>query len=259
MTESVRDRTTKNSEKVFLLSKSARYFYDSEAIKEWADPSIPETEFRSGKNKRSVWSIPTQPLREAHFAAWPEKLVRPMIQAGTSEKGCCPSCGAPWNRIVERKRVATRPGVESKIYATAPLDPDSPYQTHNGDICGNRDPQRHATQTRTAGWEPTCKCPPHEPIPCTVLDNFAGSFRTAVVCAELGRSFVGTELNPKNIQIGRRLLAKKVEEMNRPLKKRRKAAPQPRMAEGTASKELVVISDDQPVEVYPLFDSRASA
>jgi DNA modification methylase len=74
--ESVKDRPTRAHEKVFLLSKSERYFYDSEAIKEKG---------LNGKlrNKRSVWRVPTEPLNEAHFATFPTKLIEPCILAGS--------------------------------------------------------------------------------------------------------------------------------------------------------------------------------
>jgi hypothetical protein len=55
----------------------------------------------AGANARSVWTIATEPTPFAHFATWPQKLVGRMIQAGTSERGCCPVCGAPWVRETE--------------------------------------------------------------------------------------------------------------------------------------------------------------
>jgi DNA modification methylase len=157
MPESVTDRCTKAHEYIFLLSKSARYFYDAQAISEPAkDPdgfkyeggykemvqhseaegkrradgsvamhcrtqtgAVPH--FRSGfgdrRNKRSVWSVNTSPYRGAHFATFPEELIEPCILAG------CPSGG-------------------------------------------------------------------------TVLDPFTGSGTTAVVAIRNGCRFVGTELNP---------------------------------------------------------------
>jgi DNA modification methylase len=105
MPESVTDRCTKAHEYLFLLSKSARYFYDAEAIKEdavygdaselkkwpqgWAtegDHSAVDhasTKDSAKKNRRSVWSIPTEPFPEAHFATFPTALVEPCILAGT--------------------------------------------------------------------------------------------------------------------------------------------------------------------------------
>ena len=109
MPESVTDRPTKAHEYVFLMSKAARYYYDAEAIAEtsifgpgsradkdrgdfagkWSD--VPGKEaFRSisqTRNRRTVWTIPTQPYPDAHFATYPEKLVEPCVLAG------CPAGG----------------------------------------------------------------------------------------------------------------------------------------------------------------------
>ena len=81
-----------------------------------------------------------------HFAMFPEKLVEPLIRACTSEKGCCPKCYAPWTRVVEKVRTATRPGEDTCIAGTT-------AEQH-----GNRDPQRHVTTYGTKGWEAGCVC-----------------------------------------------------------------------------------------------------
>jgi len=73
MPESVTDRPTKAHEYLFLLSKRERYYYDAEAIAE-------------RRNKRTVWTITTQPFPDAHFAVMPQALVEPCILAG-SEPG----------------------------------------------------------------------------------------------------------------------------------------------------------------------------
>ena len=70
--ESVKDRPTRSHEYVFLLSKSPRYYYDSDTIRE-----------RNGRNRRTVWSVPTEPFRGAHFATFPPQLIEPCILAGT--------------------------------------------------------------------------------------------------------------------------------------------------------------------------------
>jgi site-specific DNA-methyltransferase (adenine-specific) len=102
MPESVTDRCTKAHEYVFLLSKSARYYYDSEAIKEPGVKGAAGSSFNKGKtathqmgrssgkdrsdsdtrNRRSVWTVATKPYRGAHFAAFPPALVEPCILAG---------------------------------------------------------------------------------------------------------------------------------------------------------------------------------
>ncbi len=102
MPESVTDRCTKSHEYIFLLSKSAKYFYDNEAIKEKYQAlgkprsfgkkgnddrndtgRIYEANDQSGKNKRSVWTVTTKPYTGSHFAVFPEKLIEPCIQAGS--------------------------------------------------------------------------------------------------------------------------------------------------------------------------------
>jgi DNA modification methylase len=92
MPESVADRPTKAHEYIFLLAKSERYFYDAEAIREFSSKE------GMGRNKRSVWNVNPRPYPGAHFAVWPSELVELMILAGTSAKGSCPQCGAPWRR-----------------------------------------------------------------------------------------------------------------------------------------------------------------
>jgi site-specific DNA-methyltransferase (cytosine-N4-specific) len=76
--ESVKDRPTQSHEYIFLFSKSEKYYYDFESIKE---PS------KDGKrrNSRSVWSINTEPYKDAHFAVFPTNLVKPCILAGSKE------------------------------------------------------------------------------------------------------------------------------------------------------------------------------
>lgn len=107
MPESVTDRCTKAHEYVFMLTKSARYFYDAAAVSEYAVTSTPggignkqsSKRFGTGleseidyvpdgkRNRRSVWTIPTQPFPDAHFATYPLELVETCIKAG------CPSDG----------------------------------------------------------------------------------------------------------------------------------------------------------------------
>ena len=132
MPESVTDRPTKAHEYVFLLTKSARYFYDADAVREELrtnpkenypnrarilgrgnqvgkaqHPSGPQQDSSGGyppsghgRNLRTVWTIATQsyPYPESHFATFPEAIVERCIKAGTSERGCCAICEAPWER-----------------------------------------------------------------------------------------------------------------------------------------------------------------
>lgn len=74
--ESVRDRPTQSHEYLFLFSKSPKYHYNAQAIREDA--------VAGGKrNRRTVWTVPTEPNPEAHFATFPSALVEPCILAGS--------------------------------------------------------------------------------------------------------------------------------------------------------------------------------
>jgi site-specific DNA-methyltransferase (adenine-specific) len=199
MPESVRDRCTKAHEYVFLLAKSERYYYDADAVSEQSVAAANgrgSTEERkaSGRNRRSVWKIATKPYRGAHFATMPPQLAETCLLAGTSEAGCCSLCGTPHERVVDRKRVATRPGTDTKVTGDKMTD-------------GNRDPERHVTTTTTTGWRPTCSCNASA-SPCTVLDPFGGSGTTLAVAAELGLNGVGFELNDDYIKLAEERIAK---------------------------------------------------
>jgi DNA modification methylase len=117
MPESVQDRCTKAHEYIFLLSKSQKYFYDIEPIREpikpstdgqasvrrsgdsktrskehWGVPHNPENvivqyDEIKGANKRSVWTVATKPYAGAHFAVFPEELIEPCILAGAPAGG----------------------------------------------------------------------------------------------------------------------------------------------------------------------------
>ncbi len=78
MPDSVRDRPVRSHEHVFLLTKSPRYFYDADAVKE------PTVSGEGTRSRRTVWTIAIQHFRGAHFATFPEKLVEPCILAGSA-------------------------------------------------------------------------------------------------------------------------------------------------------------------------------
>ncbi len=216
--ESVRDRPTRAHEYVFLLTKSAKYFYDADAIREtngngWhgnkfaaraperhagENRTVPAEQQAMGANKRTVWSIATQPYKGAHFATYPEKLVEPCILAGTSERGVCGVTGAPWERVTERN--------------DAPHDGNTESQYETGSAANRLALVRQAARERgeeyvqrvtTTGWQPTCDHD-SEPVPSVVLDPFCGSGTTGVVALRHGRSFVGIELNPEYVELARR-------------------------------------------------------
>jgi site-specific DNA-methyltransferase (cytosine-N4-specific) len=77
--ESVKDRPTQSHEYIFLFSKSEDYYYDYESIKE------PSAEKGKTRNRRSVWQVNTEPFQEAHFATFPEELIKPIIVASSKQ------------------------------------------------------------------------------------------------------------------------------------------------------------------------------
>lgn len=138
MPESVTDRCTKSHEYVFLLSKSGRYNYDADAVKEkgvsersgnlsrkdatgrgcpasGVDGNVPWS--GADRNRRDVWTIPTQPFPEAHFAVMPEALARTCILAG------CPAGGVvldPFGGAGTTAKVAQDLGCDSVLIELNP-------------------------------------------------------------------------------------------------------------------------------------------
>ena len=145
MPESVTDRPTKAHEYIFLLSKSERYYYDADAI---AEPfNYPERTYNPdtsnhktkelaqignrctsalhdgrtqygdperGRNKRTVWEVCTQSFPEAHFATFPEELIKPCILAGCPAGGIVldPFMGSGTTALVARNLNCSAVGVE---------------------------------------------------------------------------------------------------------------------------------------------------
>lgn len=219
MPESVTDRPTKSHEYVFLFAKSKKYYYDADAVREEheslkylqrgktldnkgdyggvrKDLGRSRTEYYNpaGRNRRTVWEIPTQPTPEAHFATFPEALVEPCIKAGTSERGACPECGAPWRRVVEKGGGTT----------------GASWHDHSNDLKrGQVGPSSSTPRDyyrRDIGWQPSCTCGTEETVPCIVLDPFGGSGTVAKVARDLGRSSILIEINPEYVQIAKKRL-----------------------------------------------------
>lgn len=227
MPESVTDRPTKAHEYLFLLSKSKRYFYDAEAVREanqidpssgWAkqiargqnvgiyDYQKPSqklvnrfdkdfdnekgVEYRTnGRNRRSVWQVATAQFKQAHFATYPPALIEPCILASTSERGCCPTCGAGWVRVVEREFVGEYNNKEAQQQQVR-------ANTMSGGIDKVTLGRTEHIKMTTTGFRPACDCPTADPVPCVVLDPFIGSGTTAQVAIEHRRHWIGFEANP---------------------------------------------------------------
>lgn len=216
MPESIKNRPTKSHEYVFLLSKSPQYYYDYFAIQEPVkesslkryrysmNGSTPGNAYPNEKrdrphnfnldegskykNKRSVWTIPSVAYKGPHFATFPYNLVDVCLKAGTSEYGCCSTCGSPYVRIVERTFVPQQDIKDlEKLAKGSNKGSDS--------SCNWGDYPRGSTITTSIGWESACSCPAGDPIPCIVLDPFAGSGTVGKWCRQNNRDYILIELN----------------------------------------------------------------
>lgn len=225
MPESVTDRCTKAHEYIFLLSKSNKYFFDSEAIKTEMECSEHDKRSRQGRkrfptelingirgntpdkvyewaNKRSVWSVTTQSFSEAHFATFPENLISDCIKAGTSSEGCCAQCGKPYERVIEKSGGSTGKGSWTKHEHDSEMGMSAPNTTEAKQLMRNG-----TYKVKTLGWQPTCKCKMGGGISASVvLDPFMGAGTTALISKKFGRNYIGIELNPKYISMSEKRL-----------------------------------------------------
>jgi DNA modification methylase len=227
MPDSTKDRCGRDHEYIFQFTKSESYYFDLLSVREKAsDVSLKRIAQKSfdtqkggekdygknninasrsarktienfaknpGRNKRTVWEIPTANLREGHFAAYPEKIPFFCIKMSTSEHGCCKDCGMPYGRVVESTRIPTRPGNKNKQDETKK---------------SNRDPLRHISLMETKGWQKSCDCDTQEIVPATVLDPFNGAGTTGVASEGLSRDYIGIELFPDYVEITRKRMKK---------------------------------------------------
>jgi len=180
---------------------------DLPAAEKWA---VIRSLIEDGCARPDVWRIATKPFKGAHFAVMPPELVRPCVRAGSSEEGCCPTCGKPWERVVERG-ASIRASDENR-FATNKKREDG-HQRNDGGTIGNMNGAiyaRHkaANPDKFLGWRPACTCG-GSPVPCTVLDPFGGSGTTGLVALEEGRRAILCELNPEYAEMARKRLAER--------------------------------------------------
>jgi DNA modification methylase len=164
------------------------------------------SEIRYGRNRRTVWTIATQPFPEAHFATFPEKLVEPCILAGCPAQ-ICPECGAPWERVVE-KRFIPQPDV-SRTKGIKGAGNQKPMDASSG---WDGFP-RGSIQVNTLDFRPTCACGREDTVPGTVLDPFCGSGTALLVALHLGCRTIGIELKPEYMAMTHKRIAEEAAQM----------------------------------------------
>lgn len=219
MPESVTDRPTSATEKIFVLAKSQKYFWDAIAVQEDAESDHPsgngyKRESRltytdkNGprgndqqwdgvgfkRNMRNFWLLGPEPFPEAHFATFVTEIPRRAILAGTSAKGVCPACGAPWVRQTKSSFHQTQCGTKGS------------HQKGLDQSNGWSETPRGINQTETIGWRASCGCDVFPLVPGTVLDPFGGSGTTGLVADRLGRNAILIELNPEYAAMAERRL-----------------------------------------------------
>jgi len=152
----------------------------------------------SGHALRNWWVVSPEPFPDVHFAVFGSEYCEKPILAGTSAKGCCSECWAPWTRVLE-KGLSAHDGKTATRYNTG--------RDTAGRLALLRQAARerggeYINETRTTGWRPTCE---HEaPVqPCVVLDPFCGAGTTGVVAKKLGRHFIGIDIKRAYLDMAR--------------------------------------------------------
>jgi len=220
MPSSAKDRFTVDFEPIFFFVKSRKYWFEQQY-----DPTIepysekrairPQTSYMKaihssgkpagnftynklqpqGRNRRCVWTIPTQPYSEAHFATFPEALVEPMIRAGCP-KEICVKCGKAREKIIKPKFTSH----ESKT--------DSKYEKGTG---ANRiSLLRQAARERGEEYHQELEFLGYTDCGCNagwrtgiVLDPFCGSGTVIKVAEKFQRKGIGIDLGYQNLQVKR--------------------------------------------------------
>jgi len=246
-------RPTDSFEQVLMLTKTSSYFCDRESVlephvtftekskmmggrghfgmrggtpengKNGGNPNLHDGRWdqafsSGGRNLRSVLMIPTVGYKGAHFAVFPPRLVEPLIKSATSEKGCCPKCGSPLARVIDKGFTAhdgettTEYGVGMTANRLALLRQ-----------AARKNGGEYINQSNTVGWLPTCDCATQETEPCRVLDPFSGAGTTSLVCERLGLDSIGIDTSAEYIQLAEARIAddeqKRVDEQIKQLRR----------------------------------------
>ena len=211
MPSSASDRFTVDFEKIFFFSKQGKYYFEqmfeenqttyaeswgnfkrNKVVGAMADITMDKDSFdkyrTQGRNMRTVWQINTKPFKDAHFAVFPPELPRRCITAGCP-KDICSKCGFIREKLYKRETQESLrtndEDINNAFRGNAP-------RGYGGQEVGytNAEFIGYSTCDCSAGWDKGI-----------VLDPFMGSGTTALVAKQLGRNWVGIELNEEYIKM----------------------------------------------------------
>jgi DNA modification methylase len=218
---SVKDRLNNTYEHIFHLVKEQRYFYDLDAIREphkdstigsssalsstatirkvgreYIEKNNIEGEMKQkilnyiqsdaghplGKNPGDIFEVTVQPFAESHFAVYPPELLYKPIKSSCPERVCI-NCGTPWTREmivdIEHNRENKREDAKVRLDGLERVPNDwEPKEVHGFE------------------WKKNCTCE-SDYTPGIVLDIFNGSGTTCLVAKQLGRRYIGFDINPE--------------------------------------------------------------
>jgi len=241
MPSPVKDRLNEQKEFLFQLTPSADYWFDLDAIREpHSERSLERTgrcdkaargfpgkeqtmdpeQFchPHGKNPGDVLEVTVKPFPEAHFAVYPPELVETPLKASCPPVVCA-GCGTPYERQVERTSPPKHEGRDNGNR----LDESEAGNVGEGGL-GPRFSQMSGQEyvewkrehpDRFDGWSQECDCDTDETEPGIVLDPFAGAGTTCVVAKDLGRRFIGIDLNPDYVALAQKRAGVTVDEPER--------------------------------------------
>ena len=223
MPQSVKDRLNDTTEAVFHFVKSKEYWYDLDAIREPHEQDDAFSKKRgsitrngepgnvcepkphpAGKNPGDVFEVTTKPFPDAHFAVYPPELCEKPLKA-TCPPTVCAECGSPYERDVKREGLTDEEIRTHYPQRDCGVSSDRNDQTKH-QINHSERQQLKEKLNKTPefkGWTPTCDCDTDATEPGIALDPFAGAGTTLLKAKELGRRFVGVELNAEYADMAR--------------------------------------------------------
>jgi len=235
MPSSANDRFTVDFEYLFFFVKSKNYWFEqqfeeyTEPLNRWGGPSIRNSSHKyieigepklgkfgatsmfrkgrpvrpdeNGRNKRSVWTIPTQPFPEAHFATFPERLIETPIKAGCPEF-VCKKCGKARVKIFKEATGGTK---------------GHSWHDHSADMKKGNVKKQTGSEYNTykrGNFKGYTDCGCNASFESgIVLDPFSGAGTTAVVAKKQGKKYIGIELKQEYIDMANKRLRKIAERL----------------------------------------------